>query len=168
MARNIEIKARVSLLPALRTAVEKLADKGPVEINQDDTFFHCTTGRLKVRAFPDGTGQLIFYQRANQPGPKESFYELSHTDMPDALRATLTLAYGQTGRVRKHRTLFEIGRTRVHLDEVEGLGSFLELEVVLPDGEPVEEGVREAHALMLRLGVDAEMPIDAAHVDLIA
>jgi adenylate cyclase class IV len=63
MARNIEIKARVDNLAALRVDVEKLAEKtdhlGPVEIDQDDTFFNCPSGRLKLRAFPDGTGQLI-------------------------------------------------------------------------------------------------------------
>ena len=77
-------------------------------------------------------------------------------------------SYGQTGRVRKHRTLFLVGRTRIHLDQVEGLGSFLELEVVLEDGEATESGIREAHILMGRLGVQSTQLIQGAYVDLLA
>ena len=61
------------------------------------------------------------------------------TTTPDTLRESLlSPAYGQVGRVRKSRTLFLAGRTRIHLDRVEGLGDFLELEVVLADGEHAE------------------------------
>jgi len=63
------------------------------------------------------------------------------------------MAYGEIGRVRKHRTLFLVGRTRIHLDRVDGLGDFLELEVVLADDEPFETGVRETHSLMEKLGI---------------
>ncbi len=167
MARNIEIKARVADLDALAARTAAIADGGPVEIAQDDTFFRCDNGRLKLRAFVDGTGELIFYRRADQGGPKESFYVLAPTAAPDALRAALTLANGQAGRVVKHRTLFMVGRTRVHLDRVQGLGDFMELEVVLADGEAAEAGVREAHALMARLGVAAECLVEGAYHDLL-
>jgi adenylate cyclase class IV len=76
--------------------------------------------------------------------PKESFYLRSPTTAPEVLRESLTLAYGRTGHVEKHRTLFLAGRTRIHLDRVSGLGHFLELEVVLEENEPFEAGVREA------------------------
>ncbi len=109
--------------------VASIATEGPVELQQDDTFFRCDSGRLKLRVFADGNGELIFYRRADEQGPKESFYLLAPTSSPDTLRELLTSAYGQVGRVRKHRTLFLVGRTRVHLDQVEGLGHFLELEV---------------------------------------
>jgi predicted adenylyl cyclase CyaB len=168
MARNIEIKARIPSVDLLLPAVSALADKGPIAIRQDDTFFACDNGRLKLRAFSDTEGELIFYRRANQAGPKESFYVRSPTASPDTLRDTLTLAYGQAGRVRKHRTLYLVGRTRVHLDRVEGLGDFLELEVVLEDQEATEAGVREAHALMSRLGVQPSQLVEDAYVDLLA
>src|ERR1700674_3956878 len=143
MSRNIEIKARIESAAAWSAKIAALAGAGPVDIAQDDTFFRCDTARLKLRAFSDGTGELIYYRRADEYGPKESFYLRSPTSAPDSLRECLTLAYGQAGRVRKHRKLFLVGRTRVHLDEVEGLGHFLELEVVLADDEPTEAGVRE-------------------------
>jgi predicted adenylyl cyclase CyaB len=167
MARNIEIKARIESVEAVAAKAAALADHGPIEIPQDDTFFACDRGRLKLRAFSATEGQLIFYQRANQAGPKESFYIISPTASPDSLREALTLAYGQAGRVRKHRTLYLVGRTRVHLDQVENLGHFLELEVVLSDGERHEPGVEEAHRLMAALGIPATHLIEGAYVDLL-
>ena len=102
------------------------------------------------------------------PGPKESFYVRSSTADPQSLREALGLAYGVIGRVVKERTLYMVGRTRVHLDRVHDLGAFLELEVVLRDGEPAEAGVQEAHELMARLGVDGSQLVEGAYVDLLA
>lgn len=167
MARNVEIKARIESVAALTHRVAALADEGPVEIAQDDTFFNCVTGRLKLRAFSNDCGELIFYRRVNQLGPKESFYIRSPTSSPETLRESLSLAYGQIGRIRKYRTLFLAGRTRIHLDRVEGLGHFLELEVVLVDGESPDAGVREAHRLMDRLGIDTSQLIEGAYLDLL-
>jgi len=168
MPRNIEIKARIDDLPSLALRVAAIADRGPTEIPQDDTFFRCPDGRLKLRAFSSTSGELIYYRRANQEGPKESFYVLSPTASPDLLREALTHAYGQAGRVQKHRTLFLVGRTRVHLDDVKDLGQFLELEVVLGEGESADSGVAEAHGLMARLGVEQAQLISSAYVDLMA
>lgn len=167
MARNIEIKARLESIEALIPKAVAIADQGPIEILQDDTFFRCETGRLKLRAFPNGEGELIFYRRADQQGPKESFYLRSPTSAPDTLRQSLSLAYGQVGRVRKRRLLFLAGRTRIHLDQVESLGDFLELEVVLEDGEPAEAGVLEADNLMSQLDIARSQLIEAAYVDLL-
>ncbi|GAB7027854.1 class IV adenylate cyclase [Geotalea toluenoxydans] len=167
MARNIEIKAYIESVDALVPKAAAIADQGPIDIIQDDTFFRCDSGRLKLRAFSPDEGELIFYRRADQQGPKESFYLRSSTPAPETLRESLSLAYGQAGRVRKHRTLFLAGRTRIHLDKVEGLGEFLELEVVLEEGESAEKGVREAHELMAKLGVDPSQLIEDAYVDLL-
>jgi predicted adenylyl cyclase CyaB len=167
MARNIEIKARVADMQALTACAAAIADSGPVEIPQDDTFFGCANGRLKLRVVEDGRGELIFYRRPDADGPKVSFYVLSPTESPDTLREALTLANGQEGRVVKHRTLFMVGRTRVHLDRVQGLGDYMELEVVLADDETPEEGVREAHALMARLGIAQHSLVTGAYHDLL-
>jgi predicted adenylyl cyclase CyaB len=166
-SRNVEIKARISSVEALVPRVAALADQGPVEIEQDDTFFVCERGRIKLRALSATEGQLIFYRRANQAGPKESRFVISPTASPDSLRDALTLAYGSAGRVRKHRTLYLVGRTRVHLDRVESLGHFLELEVVLAEGESPDAGVKEARALMTALGLADDQLIDGAYVDLL-
>lgn len=168
MARNIEIKARIESVESLQSVVAKIADEGPIEIHQDDTFFACPNGRLKLRAFSEHDGQLIFYQRPDGAGPKESFYVISPTASPDSIRQVLSLAYGEIGRVRKHRTLFLAGRTRIHLDKVDELGDFLELEVVLADGEPNEAGVSVAHELLEKLGISPHQLIEEAYVDLLA
>lgn len=167
MPRNIEIKARIERIDLLHPKATAIADCGPVEIAQDDTFFRCDAGRLKLRTLSPCSGELIFYRRADRQGPKESFYHLTPTSEPDRLRETLSLACGQIGRVRKMRTLFLVGRTRIHLDRVEGLGHFLELEVVLEEGEPLEAGMREAHDIMARLGVEPSQLIEGAYLDLL-
>lgn len=168
MARNVEIKARIASVDAMLPIAAALSDHGPVPIAQDDTFFACDTGRLKLRDFGDGRGELIFYRRADAAGPKTSSYLLVPTADPTGLREALVLAYGAVGRVRKARTLFLAGRTRIHLDRVEGLGAFLELEVVLRDDEEPATGVDEARRLMARLGVSDEALVEGAYVDLIA
>ncbi|AMH05345.1 class IV adenylate cyclase [Achromobacter xylosoxidans] len=168
MARNIEIKARVASLAAVESLAAALSGKEPVAIAQDDTFFACPDGRLKLRAFSDGTGELIFYRRADDTGPKESFYVISPTSSPDTLRDALGLAYGVIGRVRKQRLLFMAGRTRIHLDRVEGLGEFLELEVVLRDGESAEAGMAEARELLASLRIAPEQLVSGAYLDLLA
>jgi adenylate cyclase class IV len=136
-------------------------------ISQDDTFFFCGNGRLKLRALCPTRGELIFYRRADQPGPKESFYLRSATSDPETMREALRLAYGEAGRVRKRRTLFMLGRTRIHLDEVDGLGDFLELEVVLDERESAESAEREALEIMSRLGIGPSQLIERAYVDLL-
>ncbi|WP_454731034.1 MULTISPECIES: CYTH domain-containing protein [Cupriavidus] len=167
MPTNVEIKARIASVEALAPLVAPLADHGPERIEQDDTFFACANGRLKLRVLAPGEGQLIFYARADQAGPKESHYIISPTAAPDSLRAALAAAWGEGGRVRKTRVLYLVGRTRVHLDRVAGLGDFLELEVVLADGEAAAAGVAEAHALLDKLGVVRAQLVETAYVDLL-
>ena len=168
MPRNIEIKARIESVEALAPKAAALATEGPIEIAQDDTFFRCESGRLKLRTFSATEGELIFYRRVNEQGPKESFYVRTPTASPESLRECLSLAHGQAGRVVKHRTLYLVGRTRMHLDRVEGLGHFLELEVVLEADESIEAGVREAQLLMAQLGVGPSQLVETAYVDLLA
>lgn len=167
MPRNVEIKARLDNFSAVAAKAAAMADQGPIAIAQDDTFFRCDNGRLKLRVFSETEGELIFYRRTDRQGPKESFYVRSPTANPASLREALTLAHGEIGRVIKDRTLYLLGRTRIHLDKVQGLGDFLELEVVLEDGEPLEAGVREAHRLMGELGITPSQLVGGAYVDLL-
>jgi len=167
VSRNVEIKARITSVEALLPKVKAVADQGPFEIRQDDTYFACNTGRLKLRLFSKGEGELIYYRRADQRSPKESFYLRSPTTAPEVLRESLSLAYGQTGRVEKHRTLFLAGRTRIHLDRLSGLGHFLELEVVLEEHESTEVGAREANELLAKLGVEQSQLTEGGYFDLL-
>lgn len=167
MPTNIEIKARIASVDAMLPVAAAIADQGPIDIAQDDTFFRCDNGRLKLRAFSSERGELIHYRRPDRAGPKASSYLRCPTTEPDTLRECLTLAYGTDGRVLKQRTLLLVGRTRIHLDRVSGLGDYLELEVVLAEGEAPEAGIAEAHALMKRLGIAASQLVETAYVDLL-
>ena len=111
-------------------------------------------------------GQLIYYSRPDVAGPKVSDYWISGTDSPAAMRETLARALGIVGRVRKHRRLYVVDRTRIHLDEVEGLGSFVELEVVLAEGEAAAQGEETAHQVMRSLGIGESQLVEGAYVDL--
>ncbi len=167
MARNVEIKARIDSVEAWLPRVRALADGAAEALAQDDTFFACANGRLKLRDFGDGRGQLIFYQRPDAPGPKESRYRIHETAHPGELRDTLAAALGVIGRVVKRRLVFRRGRTRLHLDRVDGLGDFLELEVVLGEGQTTEAGMAIAEELCSRLGMDAASRLAGAYRDLL-
>ncbi|MCZ6506770.1 MAG: class IV adenylate cyclase [Acidobacteria bacterium] len=167
MPRNVEVKARLTDVASVCRKARALATDGPHEFVQHDVFFHCRRGRLKLRRFADGAGELIAYERADEAGPKTSHYRVVPCADPDAVAEALGNALGVLGEVRKRRTLFLIGRTRVHLDEVEDLGSFLELEVVLGVGEPAAAGEAEIAALMTALGVESACLISGAYVDLL-
>ena len=88
------------------------------------------------------------------------------TTAPEALKAILTTTLGVVGVVRKRRWLYMVGQTRVHLDRVEGLGEFVELEVVLHPDQPGEEGVAITQGLMARLGIAEGQLVDVAYIDL--
>jgi predicted adenylyl cyclase CyaB len=168
MARNVEIKARVTDPTALARLARELAGAEAHVFIQHDVFFRCSTGRLKVRRFADGRGELIAYQRTDARGPRTSHYQIVPCADPAALAAALAATLGVLGEVRKTRRFWLVGRTRIHLDEVDGLGDFVELEVVLEADEPATAGEREAARLMAALGIDRSALVPAAYVDLAA
>ncbi len=124
-------------------------------------------GRLKLRILAADRAQLVYYERPDQDGPKRSNYFIFETSNPDPLKETLTLALGVRGVVRKTRYLYLAGQTRIHLDDVEGLGQFMELEVVLQDGQSDAEGQAIAGDLMYRLGIKTQDLLEGAYMDLI-
>lgn len=168
MPSNIELKARVSDPEKLRGTAEALSDRPTVRLEQRDTFFHCPNGRLKLREFADGTGELIFYTRPDVAGTKQSNYLIAPASKSDELHAVLSAALGARQTVQKTRVLLHVGQTRIHLDTVAGLGSFVELEVVLREGQPAEEGHRIARELMSALGIRQEDLVEGAYADLLA
>ena len=166
MPTNIEIKARVRDMGELRRRAEALSDTPVQVIPQEDTFFHVPRGRLKLRQLRPDFAQLVFYERPDQDGPKRSNYYIYETHDPEGLKTALSLALGVRGVVRKTRYLYLAGQTRIHLDDVEGLGQFMELEVVLRDGQMDAEGQSIAEDLMARLGVRKEDLLEGAYMDL--
>ena len=167
MPSNIEIKARARDFEEIRRRAESLSDTSVDVIPQEDTFFNTGKGRLKLRILALNRGQLIYYTRPDQEGPKRSEYHIYETSDPENLRRVLELAYGIRGVVKKTRYLYLVGQTRVHLDDVEGLGQFMELEVVMGEGQSDAEGQVIAEDLMSRLGVERGDLIEGAYMDLL-
>lgn len=171
MARNVEIKARLRDAREAHARAEALADGGTERLAQTDVYFHAVRGRLKLRTIREEgrpeAAELIAYARPDATGPEVSDYRRVAVPDADELRAALAATLGERVVVEKHRTVHHVGRTRVHLDEVEGLGGFLELEVVLREGEGREAGAREAERLMRELGVEPGDLVDVGYADLV-
>ena len=167
MARNVEIKARADDLGSLRSRVVMLTPAPPAVIVQHDTFFVVPHGRLKLRRFADDTGELIFYERPDRAGPRESSYVRYWSPDPVALSVLLAQTFGVRGVVEKRREVFLVGRTRIHLDDVRGLGTFMEIEVVLQEGEAVSDGEQVVDQLLATLGIPASSLVEHAYIDLL-
>ena len=167
MPSNVEIKAVLRDREGVENLVRDRADHGPELIVQEDVFFPCEEGRLKLRTFSRDRGELIFYRRVDTEGPTESEFFKASTSDPEAMAVVLGAALGTAGVVRKRRTLYLVGQTRVHLDEVDGIGPYLELEVVLEPDQSSENGAAVARELMATLGISAEDLEANAYIDLI-
>jgi len=167
MNRNVEIKARIADLEQTLRLAEALSDSPPRTLVQEDIFFIAPGGRLKLRTIDGACSELIYYERPNETGPKSCQYIRAAVPEPGLMRDLLTRAYGVRGIVRKRRILCLVGQTRIHLDQVDGLGDFLELEVVMQPNESAEEGVRIAREIMCRLHVDDESLVSEAYIDLL-
>ena len=168
MPRNIEIKARIESVEALLPRACTVAGGAPELIEQDDTFFSVPHGRMKLRQRADGSAELIHYQRPDTGEAKASDYVRVPVPEPAALREALARACGLLGRVRKRRWLLLAGATRIHLDRVEGLGDFMELEVVLRSDQSDAEGAAIAERLMDELGLSSAPREAGAYLDLLA
>jgi predicted adenylyl cyclase CyaB len=167
MTRNVEIKARTSDLAALRKGVAEMSDSGPELLVQRDTFYAVPKGRLKLREFGDGTAELIYYERPDKIGPKTSRYTRTQIADATSMRELLGQILETKAVVSKRREVFLVDNTRIHLDEVDNLGTFIELEVVLTKSQTDSDGERIAYDLMDRLGVRREDLIEQAYVDLL-
>ncbi len=167
MPVNIEIKAHTNDFDGLRNKAEQLSDTPCQVIPQEDIFFNCPRGRIKLRQLSAQHGQLVYYERQDMSGPKHSDYHIFETTDPAGLKWILSQAYGVRGVIKKVRFLYMVGQTRIHLDEVEGLGQFVELEVVLRPEQSDADGQAIAEALMSKLDIEDQDLIASAYLDLI-
>jgi adenylate cyclase, class 2 len=124
---NVEIKAKCRDASFVRNY---LFSKGAVckgTDEQTDTYFNVPNGRLKLR---EGNieNNLIFYERSDQQGPKSSHFNLVKVEDAKGLKETLARSNGIKVVVKKRREIYYIANVKFHIDEVEQLGSFLEIE----------------------------------------
>lgn len=168
MPSNIEIKAILRDPAAAANIAAGLSGAGPEILRQTDVFFRSTEARLKLRILGPDRGELIRYERANLAEVRPSRYVIARTPDPEILLDILTRALGQTGTVKKIRRVYLVGQTRVHIDAVEELGDFLELEVVLQPEQSEAEGRRIALQLLAQFGIQADDLLAEAYVDLLS
>jgi predicted adenylyl cyclase CyaB len=164
--KNIEIKARADL-SATR---ERLAERGlrlAATLLQVDTYFEVPRGRLKLREIEGEEAQLIQYHRPDEAEPHASDYVIAPAADAPALKEALARALGVRTVVEKRRELYLWGNTRVHLDAVAALGSFIELETVVTD-QTEGEARRECQAVQAALGIREEDLTAGSYADLIA
>jgi len=167
MGRNIEIKARATDFARQKERAAELAGSPPETMSQEDTFFRSKRGRLKLRRFEADRGELIYYERADVHGPSESRYMILPTREAVTLRDALSKALGVSGVVRKRREVYHVAGTRVHLDTVDDLGEFIELEAVLGADESQEDGRARVRELLDALGISDGDLVDRAYIDLL-
>lgn len=165
--RNVELKARDpdparTLALALQAGAEDLG-----EITQRDTYFSGARGRLKLREQEPGDSELIAYGRPDETQARVSEYRRVPVDDAQALREALDAGLGTLVVVDKRRRLLLWDGVRIHLDEVDGLGSFLELEAVAPEGSDLSAERDKVERLRGELGVDDANLVATGYADLL-
>src|SRR4051812_24942017 len=166
--RNVELKARGpeparSLERALALGAE---DRG--ELRQRDTYFAAPAGRLKLREQEPGGAELIAYERADEAAARESRYRIAPVDDPVAVREALDAALGTTVVVDKRRRLLLWEGVRIHLDAVDGLGAFVELEGVAGEGSDLSAEAERVARLRAELDIADDDLVATGYADLLA
>jgi ribonuclease HI len=175
--RNLELKIAVRALDDIKRRAGTLGGKLDSRLTQDDQFYTCADGtRLKLRRevqhLPDGQSrqhaELIRYLREDTATARLSSYERESVADPEALHSELAARHGVGVAVRKGREVVLIGRTRLHLDAVAGLGTFVELELVLREGETPEAARAELEHIIRGLGLYGQPVEPRAYADLLS
>jgi predicted adenylyl cyclase CyaB len=166
---NIEIKAAVRDLEAIESTAANVAGPAPPTcLMQTDTYFNIDHGRLKLREkMGEETGaELIFYRREDSCSPKSCDYEIVSIEEPQKLKELLSEKLGVRTIVKKRRKIFLIENARIHLDQVDGLGSFFEIEIVMPPDALDEEGESFVYRLLDTFSIDPDNLLDCSYCDL--
>ncbi|MGH7948258.1 MAG: class IV adenylate cyclase [Candidatus Binataceae bacterium] len=150
--RNVEAKFRLASIDATREHAISLGFGERAILFQRDTFFRVARGKLKLRD-EGGRAELIWYERPSQAGLMLSDYVIVSVADADAMRLVLGSSLGMLAEVRKQRTLLVRGNVRLHLDRVDGLGEFGEIEAVLADSDDIEAARAEVRDLLHALGI---------------
>ncbi|HEU0075215.1 MAG TPA: class IV adenylate cyclase [Dehalococcoidia bacterium] len=159
---NFEFKGRLDDPKAAMARARKLGADLYGDLRQNDTYFRVPSGRLKLRETAGHQAELIFYHRDEEGSNRASDYEIAHSAEPDALRVLLSDAMGVLAVVKKRRTLLSLDASRIHLDNVEGLGHFLEFEVIV-DGDVAKQRI---DGLIREMGFEWSDCIRASYLDL--
>ena len=164
---NIEIKAHCSDPDFVRRTLKQRNAIYKGEDHQIDTYFNCTQGRLKLR---EGNIEhhLIHYNREDQAGPKQSIVMLYRPQPDSTLKEILTKSLGILVIVDKKREIYFIDNVKFHIDQVEKLGSFVEIEAIDNTGEIGKEKLQQqCEDYMKLLAIQSDHLIECSYSDLI-
>src|SRR5262249_30245268 len=164
---TIEIKARCTNLHAIRDVLCQQNAHFCGTDRQTDTYFTVNHGRLKLR---EGTIEncLVYYQRQNHKGPKQSDVRLFPTSQGSPLKIILTQSLGILAVVEKQREIYFIGNVKFHLDEVSRLGTFVEIEAIDNDGTLGRECLlQQCQSFMKLLSISPEGLVAESYSDLL-
>lgn len=164
---NIEIKARCGDAEKVRTI---LRDHGAAFRGMDrqtDVYFNVPRGRLKLRR-GGIENALIYYERPNEPGPKQSDVCLCPCSPESGMEALFTEMLGVRVRVVKEREIYFVDNVKFHIDTVERLGSFVEIEAIDAEGSIGRERLLgQCRRYMALLGIDDGDLIDRSYSDML-
>jgi len=163
--RKLEFKTRLDDPKAALARARAVGAELWGDLRQTDTYFNVPSGRLKLRETAGLQAELIAYTRDEGAPNRTSDYLIAYTPDAGPLLDVLTRALGVIAVVRKRRTLVTLDTTRIHLDNVEQLGSFLEIEVIVGDDEALAES--RFDMLLAGLGFTRADGIDASYLDLL-
>ncbi len=165
---NLEIKARCTDPEKIRSALRAEGARFIGVDHQTDTYFKTAQGRLKLR---EGNIErsLIYYARPEVQDIKRSEVVLYHpAGSADALRLTLQQALGVDVVVQKRREIYFIDNVKFHIDEVKGLGTFVEIEAIRSEAHTTEDDLRkQCRHYMDLLGIEEAALIDRSYSDMI-
>jgi adenylate cyclase class 2 len=165
---NIEIKARCQDLAQARAHAVRLGGRHLWTDRQVDTYFFTRGGKLKLRQSELNGSELIPYLKKDVNGLKRSDYAKLPVKEADLVKGLLADLLGQKSEVCKTREVYLIGNVRVHLDEVEDLGSFLEFEAVFSEEADQPREQIKVNDLMKEFGVRQDDLCEGSYPDLIA
>lgn len=166
LRRNIELKARCLDLMAAETAARTLDVRDAGLAVQIDTYFHCRHGRLKLREIVGVKAELIWYDRSDDARSRKSDYRVVPVPDTQELKAALAAGLGVRGEVRKRRRVLLWQNVRIHLDEVKGLGTFVEFEAVMTPGEAEPTAHARLAELCRVLGIGSGDHLKESYADL--
>jgi len=162
--RNLELKCRIASKAIGCETARALGAQPQGVLVQEDTYFVVPHGRLKLREHHPGAAELIAYDRPDQKGDRWSSYQKIDVTASPGLKAALAHSLGVACVVRKERHLFLAPHARIHIDEVAGLGVFLEFEVTNEDRAAAERIMAE---LRKGFGLEGEEGIGGSYADLV-
>ncbi len=164
----MEIKARHGDKERIRKVLNSRGARFLGTDRQVDTYFRVPKGRLKYRESKVAGNCLVYYEREDTAGPKESRL-INIDNPPPETKALLEESLGVLVVVEKEREIYFIDNVKFHIDRIEGLGDFVEIEAICKDGMSIQKEtlLAQVNEYMGLFGIRKENLIECSYSDLL-